>query len=229
MKRKDFNLYTHVWVLDDFEGNARIVEDYKQYKNVIFVEFLSNEYLKYLASAKYLINNVTFPPYFTKKKEQVYLNTWHGIPLKTLGYDQVNGSVEVANTIRNFLCADYLLSPCSYQTEIYKKAFKLEGIYEGKIIEEGQPRNDLSLDVYKRQGWFKYVRGFVFGRPCMFRSFLGYTYEEAVLSVLEEYNVPVIFDADIGHKGPQFTIVNGALATVTCQDGRGTYQIQSWD
>lgn len=145
MKRKDFNLYTHVWVLDDFEGNARIVEDYKQYKNVIFVEFLSNEYLKYLASAKYLINNVTFPPYFTKKKEQVYLNTWHGIPLKTLGYDQVNGSVEVANTIRNFLCADYLLSPCSYQTEIYKKAFKLEGIYEGKIIEEGQPRNDLSL------------------------------------------------------------------------------------
>ena len=81
----------------------------------------------------------------------------------------------------------------------------------------------------KEAGWFKYVRGFVFGRPCMFRSFLGYTYEEAVLSVLEEYNVPVIFDADIGHKGPQFTIVNGALATVTCQDGRGTYQIQSWD
>lgn len=145
MKRADFSDYKHIWVIDDFESNAVILKEFEDIPNITFVEFLSNEYFKCLASVKYLINNVMFPSYFVKKEDQVYVNTWHGIPLKTLGYDQVNGNMATGNTIRNFLNADYLVSPCSYHTEIYKHAFKLEGIYNGKIIEEGQPRNDLTI------------------------------------------------------------------------------------
>lgn len=145
MKRRDFSEYTHIWVIEDFESNDAILKEYEDMPNVRFVEFLSDEYFKCLASTKYLINNVMFPAYFVKKDEQVYINTWHGIPLKTLGYDQVNGNMATGNTIRNFLSTDYLVSPCAYHTEIYKHAFKLEGIYNGKIIEEGQPRNDLTI------------------------------------------------------------------------------------
>lgn len=146
IKRNDFTKYEHIWVLDDIEGNAGIIKEYEKYKNVIFVKYLSDKYLRYLASAKILVNNATFPNFFTKKEEQVYINTWHGIPLKTLGYDQVNGNIETANVIRNLLATDYLLSPCDYQTEIYRKAFKLDGIFEGSIVVEGQPRNDLLIN-----------------------------------------------------------------------------------
>ncbi|MCH5266275.1 MAG: CDP-glycerol glycerophosphotransferase family protein [Lachnospiraceae bacterium] len=144
-KRADFSEYTHIWVIEDFEANEAIIQEYQEFSNVRFVEFLSDEYFYCLAIAKYLINNVMFPAYFVKKKEQVYINTWHGIPLKTLGYDQVNGNTATANTIRNFLSADYLVSPCAYHTDIYRNAFKLEGLYNGKVIEEGQPRNDLTI------------------------------------------------------------------------------------
>ncbi|WP_331837067.1 CDP-glycerol glycerophosphotransferase family protein, partial [Escherichia coli] len=35
-----------------------------------------------LASCEFLINNVSFPEYFIRKKGQRYLNTWHGTPIK---------------------------------------------------------------------------------------------------------------------------------------------------
>ncbi|WP_268255122.1 CDP-glycerol glycerophosphotransferase family protein [Escherichia coli] len=40
-----------------------------------------------LASCEFLINNVSFPEYFIRKKGQRYLNTWHGTPIKFLGKD----------------------------------------------------------------------------------------------------------------------------------------------
>ena len=39
-------------------------------------------YLKLLASAKYLITDVSLPIFFIKKPGQVLLDTWHGTPLK---------------------------------------------------------------------------------------------------------------------------------------------------
>lgn len=70
-------------------------------------------------------------------------------------------------------------------------------------------------------GWFKNAVGFVFGRPAMYRSDIDITYEEAVKSVLGELNLPIILEADIGHKPPQFTMINGAIATVRSKDGKG--------
>lgn len=136
---------THVWVLDDLSRHEDILEQYKNYPNVKFVEYLSRGYLKYLSSAEYIVNNVTFPSFFVKKKGQTYINTWHGIPLKKLGYDLPNGAEATSNIIRNFLQADYLISANSFLTEIYKKAYKLDGIFKGKIIEEGYPRLDTLL------------------------------------------------------------------------------------
>lgn len=143
MQRTDFDKYEHVWAIYDMDDNAYILEKYKNIPNVHFVQYDSKEYLKVLTEAKYIINNSTFPGYATKKDEQIYINTWHGIPLKTLGYDLPDANLAVANTMRNFLSADYLISPNSFHSDIYLKAYKLDGLYEGKIIEEGQPRSDM--------------------------------------------------------------------------------------
>ena len=53
--------------------------------DVKLIDVTTFKYTKILASAKYLINNSSFPVYFVKKPEQVYIQTWHGTPLKTLG------------------------------------------------------------------------------------------------------------------------------------------------
>lgn len=73
----------------------------------------------------------------------------------------------------------------------------------------------------KEAGWFEYASGFVFGRPAMYNSDFDISYEEAVLSVLGEMNLPIILDADIGHKPPQFTMINGAIAKVNSFHGKG--------
>ncbi|MBE5957639.1 MAG: LD-carboxypeptidase [Lachnospiraceae bacterium] len=73
----------------------------------------------------------------------------------------------------------------------------------------------------KQMGYFKYASGFVFGRPLMYNTWIEQSYEDAVMSVLGDLDVPVIFDADIGHKGPQFSMINGAKAVVKSEDGKG--------
>lgn len=78
----------------------------------------------------------------------------------------------------------------------------------------------------REAGWFSRANGFVFGRPCMFHTYTGTTYEEAVLSVLGDLNKPIIFQADIGHKAPQFTIINGTYGTVWCSGGKGRLRME---
>lgn len=134
--------YTHIWVYDSKEQWKKIFEKYREHDNVKFVKIKSRQYYKYLSSVKYLINNSTFPACFIRKKDQVYINTWHGIPLKRMGYDMPGGNISAANTMRNFLQASYLLSPNEHHTNMYKKVYKLDGIFNGKIIETGQARCD---------------------------------------------------------------------------------------
>lgn len=74
----------------------------------------------------------------------------------------------------------------------------------------------------KEAGWFEHAAGFIFGRPAMYGSDLDITYEEAILSILGELHLPIILDADIGHKPPQFTMINGALAFVRSFQGKGS-------
>ncbi len=145
----------HIWVLNDFERYASTIEEFRNHKNVKFVKYLSHSYYRALITSKFLINNVSFPTQFSKRSEQVYLNTWHGIPLKKMGYDIPGRAVDAKNIIRNFLNSDYLLSSSPAMTEeMYMNAFKLKNIYEGKIIEEGNPRIDRQRDAAKSRQEF---------------------------------------------------------------------------
>jgi muramoyltetrapeptide carboxypeptidase LdcA involved in peptidoglycan recycling len=74
----------------------------------------------------------------------------------------------------------------------------------------------------REAGWFKHASGFVFGRPCMYETYNDTTYEEAVLSVLGNLNLPIILETDIGHKPPQFAIMNGAVTCIRSFGGKGS-------
>lgn len=147
MKSGDFKNFRHIWQINDSNERALLQKEYADFDNVTFVGKNSGGYFKAIASAGYLVINNTLPFYFTKKPEQVYVNTWHGIPLKTLGYDIPDGKYTARNMTRNFLQADFLISPCRFMTKIYLDSYKLGGIYTGKIIESGYPRNDLLFNT----------------------------------------------------------------------------------
>ncbi|QIV88316.1 glycosyltransferase [Glutamicibacter mishrai] len=143
LERPEYSDFKFTWVLNDIHRYESITKDFESYSNVSFVKYGSLEYHRKLSTSKYLVNNVSFPAPFVKRDGQVYLNTWHGVPLKKMGYDIAGRPEDAKNIVRNFLAADYLLSSSPAMTDVmYSKAFKLQGIYEGQILEEGNPRTD---------------------------------------------------------------------------------------
>lgn len=68
--------------------------------------------------------------------------------------------------------------------------------------------------------WFKNVRGFLIGRPRNGEPVMGLDAYTAVLSMLGEYNVPVIFDVDIGHMAPMMPLVVGSMAMVSVKNNK---------
>ncbi len=143
----EYKDYIHVWSIDKLKENGHLIEEYKGYKNVKFINRNSREYLKYLASCKYLINNSSFPNFFQAKEEQIYINTWHGTPLKYMGRDIPGTPTQLKNILRNFLQTKYMLMPNAHTTDVFVRSYQLDGLYEGSILETGYPRNDLTLNL----------------------------------------------------------------------------------
>ncbi len=119
--------------------------------NVTLVRLFSLKYMKVISSAKYLFNDNTFLPFFTKKEGQIYLNTWHGTPLKTLGKGIKNAMHNIGNTQKNFVFADYLLYPNKYTMEHMLEDYMLENLANGKCLLAGYPRNTVFLDNERRE------------------------------------------------------------------------------
>ncbi|MGN8024597.1 CDP-glycerol glycerophosphotransferase family protein [Microbacterium sp. 22242] len=133
----------HVWVIADDAAIARFRAEFAGHPRVSFVRRGSASYRQALAVSGWLVNNATFPTWFGKRPGQVYLNTWHGTPLKLMGFDMPAGAVQSANTLRNFLMSDYLLAANPFMAEtMYESAYRLTNVYPGTIIEEGYPRID---------------------------------------------------------------------------------------
>lgn len=146
---KDYTNFQHVWVVMDKLSSLNLINVPESLKSkILFVERNSKEYVDYMLTAKYLITNSTFQSWFSKKKEQVYINTWHGTPLKAMGFDIENQLGNTQNVLRNLLMTDYFLSPNPHTTKIFAgSGYKMRGIYKGEIIESGYPRIDLTKET----------------------------------------------------------------------------------
>ena len=81
------------------------------------VKFGSISYYRMLSKAGFLINDSTFPGRFIKKDGQIYLNVWHGTPLKCMGRDNLEERYSMGNVMRNLLMSDYLVFPNLYMEE----------------------------------------------------------------------------------------------------------------
>jgi len=94
-----------------------------------------------LAKSRYVVTNNNLPFYYRKSPGQIYLQTWHGTPLKRIGNDILENKMTAAYNnamAREGKYWDYLISPNAFSTEILPRAFG----FGGRILETGYPRND---------------------------------------------------------------------------------------
>ena len=135
----------HVWALDR-HAMRTVGPALRRQPRTRVVRRNSLAYLRDLATAGTLINNATFPPSFARRDGQRFLDTWHGTPLKRMGFDEPDGAHVAANTLRNFLNATHLLSQSPTMTEqMYRGSYRLDGVFTGEVLEVGYPRCDRLL------------------------------------------------------------------------------------
>lgn len=140
--------WTHIWSLENL---ANIPEELKSLPNVIFVRRESDGFLRYLATAKILINNVTFPDYFVRRPEQIHLNTWHGTPMKALGKDVKDNPIGYGNVTRNFLHCTHLIHPNKFTEDVLLDSYNIRDLFQGISFVTGYPRVAHSLSLSKEE------------------------------------------------------------------------------
>ena len=142
------------WATTDLKNPMikRILKMFPQQQNIHFIEYESKKYYELLATCQYLINDTSFMPYFIKREDQTYINTWHGTPLKTLGLDIKNANLSAHKNIqRNFLHTDYMIMPNRFTADRLIKGHDLDGILNSEVYITGNPRVDLTLSTKKEE------------------------------------------------------------------------------
>lgn len=141
-----FDDYTFVWTFQEPEKYAFLKEN----KNTYIVKRLSSKEISVIKRAGYWITNYRMLDFYIPKNDQIYVQCWHGTPLKKLGFDLKNSS-NAMNTdeeiyekyIRDTKRFKYFISPSKWATEKFISAWNMRELKkEDCIIEEGYPRND---------------------------------------------------------------------------------------
>ena len=144
LSQREYKDYEFVWVAK--KGEKKYFPKNSRTK---IVEYNSNMYKKVYAGAKYWVSNSRLPEYLSKKRGQIYIQTWHGTPLKKLGFDiEVKGgnAMNTVKDIRHKYASDskrydYLISPSDFCTKHFASIFHLEK--RAEIIKTlGSPRCD---------------------------------------------------------------------------------------
>lgn len=143
-----FKGYKFIWAIKYHKG--------KKVDGAKVIKYFSIPYFFYLARSKYWICNCKLPSYVLKKDSQIYLQTWHGTPLKRLAHDIIvpegttfYRSGMTAEEMRGTYDDDvkkynYMISPNSFCTEVFQSAFQIN---RERLIETGYPRNDVLTNI----------------------------------------------------------------------------------
>jgi CDP-glycerol glycerophosphotransferase len=103
-------------------------------------------YYAAIGRSSHLVVNDHMPRPYRKRAGQHYAQTWHGTPLKRIGYDIINPRSASGHGYLDFMAGDVaqwdlLLSPNPFSTPILRRAFR----FTDEICETGYPRNDALL------------------------------------------------------------------------------------
>ena len=149
---KRFKDYKFIWFISNANKKNIVIE------GATIVEYMSIQYFYYLAKSKYWVFNCKMQEFIKKKDNQVYLQTWHGTPLKRLGHDiSVDESTTFSRSGMTYeqMCHSYdvdvsrytyMISPNRFCSEVFPSAF---GVDKEKLIETGYPRNDFITNASK--------------------------------------------------------------------------------
>ena len=133
--------FRFVWVID--KKNTKI--PYRHTK----VRRFSFRYSYYLARSKYYVFNGRQPEWIKKRKGNVFLQTWHGTPLKKLVFDleDINSATPryKNQTYKQSRAWDYLIAANQYSSDVFRRCF----MYNKTMLETGYPRNDILHDDNK--------------------------------------------------------------------------------
>ncbi len=150
MKQDDrYADYTFLWIFKDPEEYRWLEADRTK-----LVKYQSKACEKALQKAKYWIFNYRALDHWVPTKRQVYVQCWHGVPLKRLGYDiqssdnAMNSLSEIQDKYRwDTKRFKYLLSSCEFSSEKFQSAWNLKAFHkENAILEVGYPRNDFLVN-----------------------------------------------------------------------------------
>ncbi len=73
-------------------------------------------------------------------------------------------------------------------------------------------------------GYFEHAKAIIFGRIL----FKGDSVDEDYRVLLSKvFDIPFIMNADIGHVRPTMTLINGAVARITCENGKGSISFEN--
>lgn len=150
MKAPEYKDYKFVW---SFREPERF--EFLKNERTEVVKYRSKAENKALRTSKYWISNYRMLDYQHPKKNQVYVQCWHGTPLKRLGYDlsasdnAMNSIQEIRQKYRTDAAKfSYLVSPSPFTTKVFATAWNLVKTGQtDKIIEEGYPRNDRLINA----------------------------------------------------------------------------------
>lgn len=149
-QQKEYEDYTFVWAIKHKKQKAITIEGAK------VIEYFSIPYFYYLSKAKYWFVNCKLPMYIIKKDSQVYLQTWHGTPLKRLAHDIevpesttfYRSKMNVAQMYQTYdedvKKYNYMISPNTFSTNVFQSAFQIN---KERLIETGYPRNDVLVNT----------------------------------------------------------------------------------
>ncbi|MGX8680269.1 MAG: CDP-glycerol glycerophosphotransferase family protein [bacterium] len=137
--------YHYIWVVDDLKRYAFLEKE----PHTTLVLANSSEYYKAYAKAKYWVVNSKKKTSIFKREKQVYIQCWHGTPLKKIGCDLTADKFNAMSSIEEIhesyrldaMKYDYLISPSPFASQAFISAFDLKG-REDIIVETGYPRND---------------------------------------------------------------------------------------
>lgn len=193
---EEFKGYSYIWIFKEPDRYRNLERN----DDTRLVRYGSRECNRALAVSKYWIFNYRALDHWIPGKDQVYVQCWHGTPLKRLGYDieksdnAMNSQTEIRDKYKKDSARfKYLLSPCRFATERFISAWNLhEAGREDAIIELGYPRNDFLVNhskedvqrIRERQGLGGEDRRIVLYAPTwrdnQHNSEIGYTYENKV-------------------------------------------------
>jgi CDP-glycerol glycerophosphotransferase len=92
------------------------------------------------------VSNDHFPDFFERRADQTCVQTWHGTPIKRIGFDvsELRGGSRKLERVWDQQAGNWqhVLSPNAFATPILRRAFQLDG----GLIETGYPRDDVLAD-----------------------------------------------------------------------------------